>query len=91
MSSTNRRPETSVPVLVNQPVVPPDLEPATNAWHVYAISMLDGSLGLPTPRCYKAGVEAWRRAHPDHAAVYAGKQAVAVILAAKEKFLLRVG
>jgi Domain of unknown function (DUF4880) len=47
--------------------------------------------GLPTPRCYQAGVEAWRRAHPDHAAVYAGKQAVAVILAAREKFLLRVG
>jgi hypothetical protein len=41
--------------------------------------------------CYQAGVEAWRRAHPDHTAAYAGKQAVAVILAAKEKFLLRVG
>ena len=47
--------------------------------------------GLPTPRCYQAGVEAWRRAHPDHSAVYAAKQAVAVILAAKQKFLLRVG
>ena len=47
--------------------------------------------GLPTPRCYQAGVEAWRRAHPDHTAAYAGKQAVAVILAAKEKFLVRVG
>jgi hypothetical protein len=31
-------------VLVNEPAVPPDLEPATNAWHVYAMSMLDGSL-----------------------------------------------
>jgi hypothetical protein len=47
--------------------------------------------GLPTPRCYRAGVEAWRRAHPDHTAVYAGKQAVAVILGAKEEFLLHVG
>ena len=47
--------------------------------------------GLPTSRCYRAGVEAWRRAHPDHAAAHAAKQAVAVILAAKEKFLLRVG
>ena len=47
--------------------------------------------GLPTPRCYRAGVEAWRRAHPDHSAAYAAKQAVAVILAAKEKILLRVG
>ena len=47
--------------------------------------------GLPTPRCYQAGVEAWRRAHPDHSAAYAAKQAVAVILAVKEKFLLRVG
>jgi len=47
--------------------------------------------GLPTPRCYRAGVEAWRRAHPDHSAAYAAKQAVAVILAVKEKFLLRVG
>ena len=47
--------------------------------------------GLPTHRCYQAGVEAWRRAHPDHSPAYAGKQAVAVILAAKQNFLLRVG
>ena len=46
---------------------------------------------LPTPRCYQAGVEAWRRAHPDHSAAYAARQAVAVILATKQKFLLRVG
>jgi hypothetical protein len=36
-------------------------------------------------------VEAWRRAHPDHTAVHPPKQAVAVILAAKQKLLLRVG
>ena len=33
--------------------------------------------------CYRAGVEAWRRAHPDQARTYAAEQAVAVILAAK--------
>ncbi len=33
--------------------------------------------------CYRAGVEAWRRAHPDQRPEYAAKQAVAVILAAK--------
>ena len=33
--------------------------------------------------CYRAGVEAWRRAHPDQSREYAAKQAVAVILAAK--------
>ena len=39
--------------------------------------------GLTTSECYKAGVEVWRRAHPDHAAVYASQQAVEVILQVK--------
>ena len=39
--------------------------------------------GLPSVDCYRAGVEAWRRMHPDQSAEYAAKQAVAVILAAK--------
>ena len=39
--------------------------------------------GLPSVDCYRAGVEAWRRAHPDQSSEYAAKQAVAVILAAK--------
>ena len=39
--------------------------------------------GLPSVDCYRAGVEAWRRTHPDQSAEYAAKQAVAVILAAK--------
>ena len=39
--------------------------------------------GLAAVDCYRAGVEAWRRAHPDQSAEYAAKQAVAVILAAK--------
>ena len=47
--------------------------------------------GSATPECYQAGVKAWRRAHPDHAAAFAAKQAVAVILAAKQKSLWRVG
>lgn len=39
--------------------------------------------GLPSVECYRAGVEAWRRAHPDQSVEYAAKQAVAVIIAAK--------
>ena len=39
--------------------------------------------GLPPVDCYRAGVNAWRRAHPDQSAAYAGKQAVAIILAVK--------
>ena len=39
--------------------------------------------GLRSVDCYRAGVEAWRRIHRDHAAEYAARQAVAVILAAK--------
>jgi hypothetical protein len=38
---------------------------------------------LPSVDCYRAGVEAWRRAHPDQTATYAAGKAVAVILAAK--------
>jgi len=41
------------------------------------------SAGLPSVDCYRAGVDAWRRNHPDQSAEYAAKQAVAVILAAK--------
>ena len=39
--------------------------------------------GLPTVECYRAGVEAWRRTHPDQSGEYAARQAVAVILAVK--------
>jgi len=38
--------------------------------------------GCSAVDCYKAGVEAWRRTHPDQSPEYAAKQAVAVILAA---------
>ena len=39
--------------------------------------------GLETSECYKAGVDTWRRAHPDQAPQYASQQAVEVILRAK--------
>ena len=39
--------------------------------------------GLPSVDCYRAGVDAWRRTHPDQSAKYAAKQAVSVILAVK--------
>jgi hypothetical protein len=41
--------------------------------------------GRPSVECYKAGVEAWRRQHPDQTAEYTAKQAVAVILAVHAK------
>jgi hypothetical protein len=31
--------------------------------------------------CYRAGVDAWRQHHPEHAPKYAARRAVAVILA----------
>ena len=39
--------------------------------------------GSPSVDCYRAAVDAWRNIHPDQAAEYAAKQAVAVILATK--------
>jgi hypothetical protein len=39
--------------------------------------------GRASVDCYRAGVDAWRRTHPDQSAEYTAKQAVAVILAAK--------
>jgi hypothetical protein len=45
---------------------------------------------LPSVDCYRAGVEAWRRVHPEQKPAYAAKQAVAVILGTREKSLLRV-
>lgn len=38
---------------------------------------------LPSVDCYRAAVEAWRRAHPDHKATYAAQQAVRIVLDAK--------
>ena len=36
-----------------------------------------------TADCYRAGVGAWRRLHPDQTPKYSAQRAVAVILAAK--------
>jgi hypothetical protein len=41
--------------------------------------------GRPSVECYRAGVEAWRRQHPDQTAEYNAKQAVAVFLAMHAK------
>ena len=38
--------------------------------------------GWSSVECYRAGVDAWRQAHPDQSAEYAAKQAVAVIISA---------
>jgi hypothetical protein len=38
--------------------------------------------GRPAVECYRAGVEEWRRTHPEQSPEYAAKRAVAVILAA---------
>jgi hypothetical protein len=61
------------------------IDPTTD---VAAEAVLDAfeearAAGLPSVDCYRAGVEAWRRRHPDQSSEYAAKQAVAVILAAK--------
>ena len=39
--------------------------------------------GLSLFDCYRAGVDAWRRIHPDQATKYSARHAVAVILKAK--------
>jgi hypothetical protein len=46
--------------------------------------------GRPPAECYRAGVLAWRRRHPDQAPEYAAKEAVAVILAKEKDNMLRV-
>ena len=38
---------------------------------------------LPLADCYRAGVGAWRQAHPDQTPKYAAQRAVSVILEAK--------
>jgi hypothetical protein len=38
--------------------------------------------GRSSVECYRAGVAAWRKVHPEQAAEYAAKRAVAVILSA---------
>ena len=70
----------------------PESDPRTDpaASDVMAAYTAAAEAQRTTVACYRAGVEAWRRVHPDHTPEYASKQAVAVILAAKTKVLLRV-
>ena len=60
-------------------------DPTTDAAAADVIAAFEAAqeAGRPTVRCYLAGVEAWRRAHPDQRPEYAAHQAVAVIHAAK--------
>ena len=49
--------------------------------------------GRPSTDCYRAGragVEAWRRLHPEHAPEAAAKRAVGIILAAYQDEMMRV-
>jgi hypothetical protein len=59
----------------------PTMDPAASA----VLEAFDAAQAahLPPVICYRAGVEAWRRAHPDQRREYAAKQAFDVILAAK--------
>jgi hypothetical protein len=60
-------------------------DPASDAAADAVLDAFDGAreAGRSAVECYRAGVAAWRRTHPDHSAEYAARQAVAVILAAK--------
>jgi hypothetical protein len=59
------------------------VDPTKNAAAEAVLKAFDAArrAGRPSVECYRAGVAAWRRAHPEQAAEYAAKQAVAVILA----------
>ncbi len=46
--------------------------------------------GRPPVECYRAGVDVWRRFHPDHAPEFAAKQAVGIILTARGPDMMRV-
>jgi hypothetical protein len=57
---------------------PDDLDAA--AADVLAAYLAARDAGQPPVACYRAGVTAWRRHHPDQAPEYAAKRAVALIL-----------
>ena len=61
------------------------IDPTLDIAATAVLDAFDGARrdGLASVDCYRAGVDAWRRTHPDQSAEYAAKQAVAVILAAK--------
>jgi hypothetical protein len=59
------------------------IDPTTNAAATAVLEAFRSArdIGRPSVECYRAGVAAWRRVHPDQSPEYAAKQAVAVILA----------
>ena len=57
--------------------IDPMTDPVANS--VIAAFEQAAEAGLVTSECYKAGVDTWRRAHPDQAAQYASQQAVAKV------------
>ena len=61
------------------------LDPTEDPAAPEAIAAFDQAqdAGMNTTECYQAAVEAWCRAHPDHARTYASQQAVEVVLRAK--------
>ena len=59
---------------------PPD-EKDSAAPAVLAAFRTARAAGQESVDCYRAGVGAWRREHPDQAPEYAAKHAVALILA----------
>ena len=58
----------------------PAFDPAAPA--VLAAFTAAEQAGLPRVNCYRAGVEAWHRAHPDQTREYVARQAVSLILEA---------
>ena len=62
----------------------PTIDPAADVAATAVLEAFAGArrTGQPSTVCYRAGVDAWRRTHPDQSAEYAAKQAVAVILGA---------
>jgi hypothetical protein len=60
-------------------------DPTTDraAFDVLAAYEIAEKAGLPPVACYRAGVEAWRRAHPEQTRKYAAGKAVTIILANK--------
>jgi len=63
----------------------PDSDPATDPATADVLVAYEAAQKArkSTAECYSAGVEAWRRFHPDQTLEYAAQRAVAVILAVK--------
>ena len=63
----------------------PTTDPKTDIAADAVLDAFDSAFrsGLSVVECYRAGIDAWKDLHPDHAGEYASKQAVEVILDAK--------